>query len=184
MSLTALSQLPESYQSWQRAITGCRIAAFWSAPWRRLWIGWQNMYSKDMRKSHLAVWFPGLFLWLVMTAACGHDLGTAQGTVEQFVDEHYVHIDIPKAKQYTSGLALEKLNEEIRLIAGQTIDASTNKPRVNYKMLEKREGENRASFLYEGTIQSDDGTSFTRKWLIAARKEGSQWRVSNFSESD
>jgi hypothetical protein len=119
-----------------------------------------------------------------MAAACGHDLGTARGTVEQFVDEHYVHIDIPKAKQYASGLALEKLNEEIRLTAGQTIDASTNKPRVNYKMLEKREGENRASFLYEGTIQSDDGTSFTRKWLIAARKEGNQWRVSNFSESD
>jgi hypothetical protein len=121
---------------------------------------------------------------LVAAAACGRDLNTAQGTVEQFVDEHYVHIDIPKAKQYAAGLALEKLNEEIRLTAGQAIDASTHKPRVNYKMLEKREGDSRASFLYEGTIQSDDGTSFTRKWLIAARKEGNQWRVSNFSESD
>jgi hypothetical protein len=125
-----------------------------------------------------------LAFWLVAAAACGRDLNTAQGTVEQFVDEHYVHIDIPKAKQYAAGLALEKLNEEIRLTAGQAIDASTHKPRVNYKMLEKREGDSRASFLYEGTIQSDDGTSFTRKWLIAARKEGNQWRVSNFSESD
>jgi hypothetical protein len=125
-----------------------------------------------------------LVLSLVAAAACGRDLNTAQGTVEQFVDEHYVHIDIPKAKQYAAGLALEKLNEEIRLTAGQAIDASTHKPRVNYKMLEKREGDSRASFLYEGTIQSDDGTSFTRKWLIAARKEGNQWRVSNFSESD
>jgi hypothetical protein len=137
-----------------------------------------------MTKPRLAIRLLGLFLWLVLTAACGHDLGTAQGTVEQFVDEHYVHIDISKAKQYASGLALEKLNEEIRLTAGQTIDASTHKPRVNYKILEKREGDNRASFLYEGTIQSDDGTSFTRKWLIAARKEGNQWRVSNFTESD
>ena len=142
------------------------------------------MYTEGMSKSHKPAALPALFLWLLFVAACGHDLGTAQGTVEQFVDEHYVHIDIPKAKQYASGLALEKLNEEIRLTAGQAIDASTNKPRVNYKMLEKREGDNRASFLYEGTIQSDDGTSFTRKWLIAARKEGNQWRVSNFSESD
>jgi hypothetical protein len=50
--------------------------------------------------------------------------------------------------------------------------------------LEKKEGERRSTFLYEGTIRSDDGTSFTRKWLITARKEGTQWRVSNFTESD
>jgi hypothetical protein len=142
------------------------------------------MYSKIMSKAHLLVRCLGLFLWLVVAAACGRNLGTAQGTVEEFIDEHYVRIDIPKAKQYAAGLALEKLNEEIRLTAGQAIDASTHKPRVNYKILEKREGDNRASFLYEGTIQSDDGTSFTRKWLIAARKEGNQWRVSNFTESD
>ena len=133
---------------------------------------------------HLRVRCLGLFLWLLVASACGRDLNTAQGTVEQFVDEHYVHIDISKAKQYAAGLALEKLNEEIRLTAGQAIDASTNKPKVNYKMIEKRESDNRASFLYEGTIHSDDGTSFTRKWLIAARKEGNQWRVSNFTESD
>jgi hypothetical protein len=50
--------------------------------------------------------------------------------------------------------------------------------------VEKQEGKQRASFLYEGMIQSDDGTSFTRKWLITVRKEGNQWRVSNFTESD
>lgn len=137
-----------------------------------------------MLRVHLAGRFFGLFLWLLMAGACGRDLGTAQGTVEEFIDQHYVQIDIPKAKQYAAGLALEKLNEEIRLTAGQAIDASTHKPKVNYKIVEKREGDNRASFLYEGTIQSDDGTSFSRKWLIAARKEGNHWRVSNFTESD
>ena len=89
-----------------------------------------------------------------------------------------------KAKDYTVSIALDKVNEEIRLTTGQTIDASTQKPRVNYRLLEKKEGDRRASFLYEGTIQSDDGTSFTRKWLIAARRDGDHWRVSNFSESD
>lgn len=142
------------------------------------------MYSKCMITVHSSVRCLGLFFWLFVASACGRDLSTAQGTVEQFVDEHYVHIDIPKAKQYAAGLALEKLNEEIRLTAGQAIDASTNKPKVNYKMLEKKEGDSRASFLYEGTIRSNDGTSFTRKWLIAARKEGNQWRISNFTESD
>ena len=39
-------------------------------------------------------------------------------------------------------------------------------------------------FSTKGTIQSDDGSSFTRKWLIATRKDSDQWRVSNFTESD
>lgn len=125
-----------------------------------------------------------LLLLLVLASACGRDLSTAQGVVEEFVDQHYVHIDLAKAKTLAVSLALHKVNEEIRLTDGQKIDASTQKPRVHYVLLEKQQGVERASFLYEGTIQSDDGTSFTRKWLINVRKEGDHWRVSNFTESD
>jgi len=135
--------------------------------------------KKTRRTFALSLIVLNLFL-----TGCGRDFGTAQGVAEEFVDQHYVNIDIQKAKQYAVGLALEKLNQEIRLTAGQSIDASTQKPKVNYALLEKKEGANRASFLYEGTIRSEDGTTFTRKWLIAARKEGNQWRVSNFTESD
>ena len=125
-----------------------------------------------------------LFACTLLLSACGRDLGTAQGVVEEFVDQHYVKIDLPQAKAYAVSVALEKINEEIRLTAGQQIDSSTRKPKVNYQLLEKKESGGRASFLYEGKIQSDDGSSFTRKWLVAARKEGAQWRVSNFTESD
>jgi hypothetical protein len=123
-------------------------------------------------------------LLALLAGACGRDLTTAQGVAEEFVDHHYVAIDLQKAKTLAVSVALNKVNEEIRLTAGQKIDASTQKPRVHYALLEKKENEQRASFLYEGTIQSDDGTSFSRKWLITARKEGNQWRVSNFTESD
>ena len=126
---------------------------------------------------------PFLFFLVVLTG-CGRDLGTAQGVVEEFVDQHYVHFDLQKAKMYVVSVALDKVNEEIRLTAGHKIDTTTRKPKINYRLLEKKEGEKRASFFYEGTIQSDDGSSFTRKWLIAARKEGNEWRVSNFTESD
>ena len=126
----------------------------------------------------------GLMIALLLLSACSRDLSTAQGIVEEFVDQHYVLIDLPKAKALTVSVALHKVNEEIRLTEGQKVDASTQKPRVNYTLLEKKEGPERASFLYEGTIQSSDGTSFTRKWLINARKEGAAWRVSNFTESD
>ena len=130
-------------------------------------------------------WFAlPLLVWTTFLCGCGRDLNTAQGIAEEFVDQYYVQIDLQKAKSYTVSVAREKVNEEIRLTAGQKIDASTNKPKINYRLLEKREGDRRASFLYQGTIHTDDGTSFARKWLIATRKESGQWRVSNFTESE
>ena len=120
----------------------------------------------------------------LIAAGCSHDLNSAQGVAEEFVDQHYVNIDLQKAKIYAVSVALAKVDDEIRLTTGQKIDASTQKPRVSYKLLEKNQGDKRSTFLYEGTIQSDDGTSFTKKWLIAVRLEGNQWRVSNFTESD
>ena len=121
---------------------------------------------------------------VLILAACGRDLKTAQGVAEEFVDQHYVHIDLRKAKEFAVSVALEKINEEIRLTAGQVIDASTRKPSVHYRLVEKKEGEGRVSFLYEGTIRDEDAREFTRRWLIVTRKDGGQWRVSNFTESD
>ena len=125
-----------------------------------------------------------LYLSAALLAGCGRDLNTARGVVEEFVDQHYVHISLQQAKKYTTGLALQKLNEEIRLTEGQVIDASTRKPRVHYRLLEKKEGEKRASFLYEGTIRVEDAPELKRVWLIMVRKEGDSWRVSNFTEFD
>ncbi|HEY3306721.1 MAG TPA: hypothetical protein VGL70_24635 [Candidatus Binatia bacterium] len=117
-------------------------------------------------------------------SGCGRDLKTAQGVAEEFIDQHYVEINLQKAQEYSVGLALQKINEEIRLTSGQTIDASTRKPRVHYRLVEKKETEGRVQFLYQGTIQAEDAPEFTRRWLIMARKEGDGWRVSNFTESD
>jgi hypothetical protein len=128
--------------------------------------------------------FGAFAIFAILAGGCGRDLDTAQGVVEEFVDQRFVQFDLQKARLYAVSIALEKVNEELRLTAGHKIDASTQKPRINYKLLEKREGARRASFLYEGTISSDDGTSFTRKWFISARMEGNDWRVSNFTESD
>lgn len=125
-----------------------------------------------------------LVLALLLAAACNRDLSSAQGVAEEFVDRHYVAMDLQKSKDLAVSVALAKVNEQIRLIEGHKIDASTQKPKVSYRLLEKKESERRASFLFEGTIRSDDNMSFTRQWLITARKEGDLWRVSNFTESD
>jgi hypothetical protein len=121
---------------------------------------------------------------VLLLFACTRDLRTPQGVAEEFIDQHYIQINLAKAKEFTVGLAQHKLEEEIRLTRGQLIDSSTRKPRIHYKLLEKKEAAQRASFLYLGTIQAEDAPEFTRRWLITARKDGDAWRVSNFSEFD
>jgi hypothetical protein len=133
---------------------------------------------------NLAAFFTPLILSGSLLLACGRDLKTAQGVAEEFIDRHYVEIDLQKAKEYSVGLALQKINDEIRLTSGQTIDASTRKPKVHYRLVEQKTADGRVSFLYEGTIRAEDAPEFTRRWLIVARKDGDGWRVSNFTESD
>jgi hypothetical protein len=117
--------------------------------------------------------------------ACGRDLKTAQGVADEFVDQHYVNIDLQRAREYSVGLARDKIDDEIRLTRGQAIDAATRKPKVHYELIEKKqESDARISFFYKGTIEVEDAPEFTRRWLVVARKEGDGWRVSNFTEYD
>lgn len=125
-----------------------------------------------------------LCLLALLSGGCRRDLRTARGVVEEFVDQHYILFNLQRAKEFSAGLALEKINEEIRLTSGQAIDAATRKPRIHYRLLEKKEGESRATFLYEGTIRAEDAPEFTRRWLVVARKQGDHWLVSNFTEYD
>src|SRR5712691_8108829 len=44
-----------------------------------------------MKKSRVTS-YPCLVVWALLVSACTHDLGTAQGVVEEFLDQHYVKI--------------------------------------------------------------------------------------------
>ena len=46
---------------------------------------------------------------LLLASSCGHDLNTAQGVAEEFVDQHYVAIDLQKAKALAVSVALRAL---------------------------------------------------------------------------
>jgi len=141
-----------------------------------------NAHIANLRKGVGSGTVQVLCILILGFSGCGKDLQTARGVVEEFIDQHYVHINLKKAKEFCIGLALHKVNEEIRLTAGQVIDASTRKPKIYYRLLEEKVGKQRASFIYKGTIRVQDAPEFTRRWLIIARKENGAWRVSNFKE--
>jgi len=77
-------------------------------------------------------------LAFVLLVACGPDASTPQGTAERFLDAHYVRIALRDALPFTSGLARHKVEDELRLVEGQPIDAATRKPTVHYRLLETR----------------------------------------------
>jgi len=125
-----------------------------------------------------------LFACVLLLLGCRPGADTSQGVAERFVDQHYVQIDLEAAKSFCTGLALQKLEEEQRLTQGQAIDASTRKPTVHYRLLEKTADADHASFVYEGTIRVEDAGQFVRKWIISTRRDGTVWKVSNFEEFD
>ena len=101
---------------------------------------------------------------------------------EVFLDWHYVEIDLPKSREYTVGLARSKVDDQIRLTSGHAIDAGTRKPRVYYKLLERRDAGSRTAFVYRLSIRPEGAGEFSRTLMIRVRKEEAGWRVSNYME--
>lgn len=127
-------------------------------------------------------WLRLLLAVLLVTAGCQRDLNTSQGVVEEFLDQHYVNIDLAKSKDYTVGLARKKVEDEIGLTSSVQIDEATRKPRIYYNFIEKREQHGSLAYLYELTIQPEDADEFTRRVLIRVRQEDGRWRISNYME--
>lgn len=129
-------------------------------------------------------WRAAVWVLVATLPACRAHEGTPLGVAERFVDQHYVQIDLEAAKPFCTGLALQKIENEQRLTQGQPIDESTRKPTVRYRLLEKKDDADHASFVFEGTINVEDAGKFTRKWLISTRRDDGVWKVSNFEEFD
>lgn len=116
-------------------------------------------------------------------AACRADPSTVRGTAERFLDAHYVEIDLPAALPYTSGLARQKVEQEMALVKGVEIDDTTRKPIVRYALLEEHpDDEGGTKLLYRGKILVDGADGFERRWLVTVRREPDGLRVTNYQE--
>jgi len=120
----------------------------------------------------------------IVTATACPAPNSPSGVVDRFIAAHYMAIDLKAAEPLCTGLALDKLHEEMRLTEGQHIDETTRKPIVHYKLTAKRESPDHVEYLFRATIDVPDGGSFEKNWMITARKEADTWKISNFSEYD
>jgi len=142
-----------------------------------------NMQRPRILPSKLTITHAVALACLLGVAACTSP-NTPGGVADKFIDAYYVTIDLPKAAQVSSGLALDKINQEIALTRGQTIDAATRMPSVHYNLQSRRDEDNAVTLIYKARFDVPDAGAFERNLMITTRKEGGTWMVSNFSEFD
>jgi hypothetical protein len=112
---------------------------------------------------------------------------TPERVGDRFVDLYFVEIDQARARPLTSGLALRKLEDELRLVEGvrRTYTPDQAKPSVYWERLGGEvvgatPGERHARESYEVRIrQGSDETR--RSVLLTLEERGGRWTVSNFT---
>jgi hypothetical protein len=134
---------------------------------------------------HAALARAAAAILLVALAASGcTKANSARGVVDRFITAHYMAIDLKSAEPMCTGLALDKIRQEMKLTQGQAIDETTRKPVIHYKLKAERDAPDHIQYVFRATIEVPEGGSFEKNWMITARKEGGTWKVSNFSEYD
>ncbi|HKY63792.1 MAG TPA: hypothetical protein VJR29_10260 [bacterium] len=98
-----------------------------------------------------------------------------------FIDAYYVKIDLKAAKDLSSGLALEKIDNQIGLIAGQPPDQGADLPKVDAHLASAGEvNGDEATYIFEVKPQVQDVGA--RKVFVKLRHENGVWKVSQFTE--
>ena len=135
------------------------------------------------RPTNLSVLMLALAVAALSAAACTR-FNSPRGVVDRFITAHYMAIDLKAAEPLCTGLALDKLHQEMKLTQGQSIDEATRKPVIHYKLKAERDAPGHIQYVFRATIDVPEGGSFKRNWMISARKEGDTWKVSDFNEYD
>jgi hypothetical protein len=119
--------------------------------------------------------------WLVFLVLAGCTPKSAGAVADKFVDYYFVEIDQKRALPLTSGLARQKVEEELSLVADvrKSYQPDQAKPSIFYKRQSQSEANDHGRFTYDITIrQGRDETH--RSALITTEKMITGWTVANF----
>jgi hypothetical protein len=111
---------------------------------------------------------------------------SAPGVAEQFMQAYYVHIDQAQAMEFTTGLASERLRQELQRVAslrqGRTLEQA--RPKVSYTLARTQPEGQQVLLIYDLTITPAHVPPMLKKILIITERLGEQWKVINFAEAD
>jgi hypothetical protein len=111
---------------------------------------------------------------------------SAQGVADRFVQIYYVQIDQAQALEFTSGLARERLRQELQQVASLRRGSSLEqaRPKVSYTLSRTRPEGQQVLLVYDLTITPPQVKPMLKKILIITEQVGEQWKVINFTETD
>jgi hypothetical protein len=111
---------------------------------------------------------------------------SAQGVADRFVQAYYVQIDQAQALEFTSGLARERLRQELQQVAplrrGSSLEQA--RPKVSYTLVRTQPEGRQVLLVYDLAITPPQVKPILKKILIITEQVGEQWKVINFTETD
>jgi hypothetical protein len=127
----------------------------------------------------------GAFVIAVALLGCSPS-NSAQGVADRFVQAYYVQIDQAQALEYTTGLARERLRQELQQVAplrrGSSLEQA--RPKVSYALIRTQPEGQQVLLIYDLTIAPPQVKPILKRILIIAEPLGEQWKVINFAETD
>jgi hypothetical protein len=111
---------------------------------------------------------------------------SAQGVADQFMQAYYVQIDQAQALELSSGLAHERLRQELQQVAplrrGGSLEQA--RPKVSYTLARTQPEGRQVLLVYDLTITPPQVKPILKKILLITEPLGQQWKVINFTETD
>lgn len=130
----------------------------------------------------------GFFLSLIVpftltTVACSRP-SPSQQVADQFMEAYYVRVSVKEATAFADGLAKEKLQGQLDLMAGDGgPDSAKNIPHVTLSLIDKQHpSADEATYVYEVRTSVEDVGK--RTVFVKMRQEGGKWVVTQFTEDD
>jgi len=116
---------------------------------------------------------------------CSRD-PSAQGVADRFMQAYYVQIDQAQALEFASGLAHERLRQELQQVAplrrGSNLEQA--RPKLSYTLARAQPEGRQVLLVYDLTITPSQVKPMFKKILIITEQLGDQWKVINFTETD
>jgi hypothetical protein len=132
---------------------------------------------------------PGRILtpFILAVAIIGCSRGnSAEWVGGQFVQAYYVQIDQARALEFTTGLARERLQQELRQVTSlrRSGDLERARPQVSYALARTQPEGRQVLLIYDLTITPPQVAPILKKILIITERLGEEWKVINFTETD
>jgi hypothetical protein len=99
---------------------------------------------------------------------------------------YYVQIDQARALEYSTGLAQERLRQELQHVTplrrgGNLAQA---RPQVSYSLARTQPEGRQVLFVYDLTVTPSQAQPMLKKILLITEQLGELWKVSHFAEAD